>query len=286
MSAHRFAAVENKQNHLVVELATQRWLGGFAVSHYRPWVFPLYTPSGVTVLQESPPDHPFHSGFFVGQSPVVGASGEAANFWATPPARIAGDPLQKAVGRMSAESPLVVEPHEDGLRFELALLWRDEHERPVLTELRRVDFQIRDGATICDMVSIKTAGHGRVRLPPTKFGSIGIRVEPRLLADFGGVVIGDGGRRGRAEDLHEQESAYVAYENELTGHGAFGVLMAPLPDSAPGTWFIRDYGMAMYDCTLHEEVVLEQSEQWTVGLRVAAYDRPLTDERVRSWIAR
>ncbi|GAB3835745.1 hypothetical protein GCM10027610_034320 [Dactylosporangium cerinum] len=50
---------------------------------------------------------------------------------------------------------------------------------------------------------------------------------PWLLADFGGVVIGDRGRRGRADDLHEQESAYIAYENELTGHGAYGVVMAP-----------------------------------------------------------
>lgn len=284
MSEHRFAAVENKQNHLVVELATQRWLGGFAVSHYRPWVFPLYTPSGITVLQESPPDHPFHSGFFVGQSPVV-SGGRSANFWATPPARIADDPLQKAVGRMAAEGPLVVEPHEDGLRFELPLVWRDEHEEPVLSEVRRVDFQIRDGATVCDMVSVRTADRGRISLPATKFGSIGVRVEPRLLADFGGIVIGDGNRRGRADDLHEQESAYIAYENELTGHGAFGVLLAPLAGGAPGTWFIRDYGMAVYNCSLREEVVLEEGDSWTVGLRVAAYDRPLTDERVRTWIA-
>lgn len=136
------------------------------------------------------------------------------------------------------------------------------------------------------LVSVKRATHGRVSLPPTKFGSIGLRVEPRLLAGFGGVVIGDGGRRGNADDLHEQESAYIAYENELTGHGAFGVLMAPLAESAPGTWFIRDYGMAMYNCTLRDEVVLQEGGEWTVGLRVAAYDRPLTDERVRSWTAR
>ncbi|MEV0459755.1 DUF6807 family protein [Catellatospora methionotrophica] len=284
MSEHQFTVVENKQNHYVMDVATQRWLGGFAVSHYRPWVFPLYTPSGITVLQESPPDHPFHSGFFVGQSPVL-AGGRSANFWATPPDRVADDPLQKAVGRMSAEGPLVVEPHEHGVRFELPLVWRDEDERPVLDELRRVDFHVGDGATLCDMTSVKTAAYGPVTLAATKFGSIGMRVEPRLLPDFGGVVIGDAGRRGRSDDLHEQPSAYVAYENELTGHGAYGVLMTPLAGSAPGVWFIRDYGMAMYDATRHDDVVLDAGGSWTVGLRVAAYDRPLTDERARHWIA-
>lgn len=280
----RFGIVENKQSHLVIEQDTGRCLGGVAINHYRPYVYPLYSPSGITVLQEAPPDHPFHSGLFVGQSPVLSGD-RKCNFWATPPPRMADDPLQAGIGRMSVESPLSVQPHESGLRIQVSAIWRDENEDPVLDELRTVDFHLRDGATTCDMTSLKTASYGPVSFPATKHGSVGLRVEPRLLPDLGAEVIGDRDRRGRADVVHELESAYVAYENELAGRGRFGVLMAPLRDSASGTWFIRDYGMAMYDATLNAGTALGAGESWSVGLRVAAYDGALSDRRAQEWIA-
>lgn len=280
----RFGIVENKQSHLVIEQDTGRCLGGLAINHYRPYVYPLYSPSGITVLQEAPPDHPFHSGLFVGQSPVM-SGGRKCNFWATPPPRMADDPLQAEIGRMSVESPLSVEDRTEGLRMSVRAVWRDENEDPVLDELRTVDFQAREGATICDMTSVKTAAYGAVSFPATKHGSIGVRVEPRLLPDLGAEVIGDKGRRGRADVIHEQDSAFVAYENDLAGHGRFGVLMAPLATGAAGVWFIRDYGMAMYDATLRDETALGADESWTVGLRVAAYDGPISDQRAQEWIA-
>jgi hypothetical protein len=279
-----FKVIANKQNHLIFQTGTGRCLGGLAISHYRPWVFPLYTPSGVTVLQEAPPDHHFHNGLFVGQYPVVAGDREV-NFWAVPPERVANDPLIRDVGRMAVEQTPSTFDDEAGFGFRLHVVWRDADEEPVLDEVRTVRFHVSDGATLCDMESRKTAAYGPVRFPPTKHGSIGMRVEPRLLPDFGAQVIGDGGRRGRADAVHEKDSAYVAYENDLAGHGRFGVLMAPLAGSAEGVWFVRDYGMAMYDATLHTETALEQGQSWTVGLRVAAYDGALTDDLARHWIA-
>lgn len=186
---------------------------------------------------------------------------------------------------MSVESPLSVEERPEGLSMSVRAVWRDENEEPVLDEIRTIDFQVREGATICDMTSNKTAAYGAISFPATKHGSIGVRVEPRLLPDLGAEVIGDQDRRGRADVIHETASAYVAYENELTGHGRFGVLISPLADSAPGIWFIRDYGMAMYDATLRDETALGADESWTVGLRVAAYDGPISDQRAQEWIA-
>src|SRR5688500_13898876 len=60
----------NPATQMVVERATGRFLGAFGTSFYRSWVFPLYTPSGLTVLQEFAYDHPFHNGLFVAQHPV------------------------------------------------------------------------------------------------------------------------------------------------------------------------------------------------------------------------
>src|SRR5688500_12278347 len=60
---------------------TRRTLGSLAISGSRPYVWPLYTPSGISVLDNAPADHPFHNGVFVAQAP---AEPSGANFWATP----------------------------------------------------------------------------------------------------------------------------------------------------------------------------------------------------------
>jgi len=75
------------------------------------------------------------------------------------------------------------------------------------------------------MTSQKIATYGAVDYPQTKFGSIGIRVEPRLLPVMGGMVLADDDRKGGVDVVHEGESDFVAYENDLYGHGRFGVMM-------------------------------------------------------------
>ena len=42
----------------------------------------------------------------------------------------------------------------------------------------------------------RSHAYGAATYPQTKFGSIGIRVEPRLLPVMGGIVLGDDGRNG------------------------------------------------------------------------------------------
>lgn len=284
VSEPRFLTIVNhRQSHLVVERATGRCLGGVAVNHYRPFVFPLYSPRGYTVIAESPPDHPFHNGVFVGQQPVLAGDREA-NFWATPPRTSStDDQLREHMGRMETRE-IRSEEHDSGVRFVLDCIWVDENEEPVLDETRTIDLYVERDGTVCDMVSTKTAAYGSLVYPPTKHGSVGMRVEQRLLPDLGGIVIGDQGRRGRADIVHEQESAYVAYESVNDAH-AFGVLITVLHDDVSGVWFARDYGMVMYDSTLRQEILTEEGEAWSVGVRVVAYDGSLDDERARRWIA-
>ena len=70
----------NARTYMVIESASGRCLGGFGSNTQRSWVFPFYTPSGHTVIQEYAFDHPFHNGFFVGQSPVI-VGGREGQFW-------------------------------------------------------------------------------------------------------------------------------------------------------------------------------------------------------------
>ena len=277
MSDGRYEVKVNERTNMVVERATARCLGAVGSNFYDTWVFPLYTPGGLTVVREFPFDHPFHNGFFVGQHPVnVGE--RVGNFWASPPRRGRDDHIFVNVGRVDAPREPDVEVSNDAVRFTFRNVWRDEHDEPLLDEVRTVTFRAAADATVCDMTSEKIASQGAVEYPQTKFGSIGVRVEPRLLPPLGGTVIADGGRRGNAEVTHEGESDFVAYE-----HDGFGVLLHIL-DAARGPWFIRDYGMAMYNPTWTRSISTPAGESWTVGLRVVAYDGLLTEERAKLWL--
>jgi hypothetical protein len=278
MSDTRYEVKVNERTNMVRDRAAGRFLGAVGASFYDVWVFPLYTPSGRTVIREFPFDHPFHNGFFVGQHPVQAGERES-NFWAHPPRRGWDDHIFVHVGRVDAPREPETEIIGDAVRFTYASVWRDENEEPLLDEVRTVTFRSTDDATVCDMTSTKTAAYGALEFPRTKFGSIGVRVEPRLLPPLGGVVFADEGRHGAAEVVHEGESDFVAYEAE-----GFGVLLHILDEGVRGPWFIRDYGMAMYNPTWTRSVSTSEGGSWTVGLRVVAYDGELSDERARAWL--
>ncbi len=292
-----FEVKVNAKTHLVVENETGRCLGGIGSNFYRPFVFPFYTPAGHTVIQEFAFDHPFHNGIFVGQGPVSvtderetpsAASGEiglprAANFWASPPRRSFTDKIFANLGRMDTEKAIGIVRHADGVKFVQKVIWRDKDENALIDEIRSVNLWALRDATICDVSSEKIATYGTTTYPQTKYGSIGIRVEPRLLPVMGGTVLGDNNRAGNADVVHESDSDFVAYQNHLPGHGDFGVFMTILNEGIRGPWFIRDYGMALYNPTWRQTISTAAGESWTISLRVVAYDGALTSARTTRW---
>ena len=272
----------NPSTYLVRDRLSGRWLGGVGASFYRPWVFPLYTPSGLTVIQEFAYDHPFHNGLFVGQHPV-NVAGRTGNFWATPPRRAFDDAIWTKIGRMDVTAPPAQETDANGCRFVFKSVWRDEEEQPLIEELRTVRFHALEGAHVVDVASVKTAAYGSAEFPKTKYGSIGVRVEPRLLPPLGGAILADGGRRGTAALMDaNRQSDFVAYENTVAGQAA-GLFLTILDPGVRGPWFIRDYGMAMYNPTWDRTISLAAGESWTVTLRAVAYDGALTSERMAEW---
>lgn len=258
------------------------WIGGVGANFYRPWVFPLYTPRGLTVIQEFAYDHPFHNGVFVGQHPVE-VDGRVGNFWAMPPRRSFDDAIWTNVGRMDTASVPSQNLSAEGYTIEFASVWRDEDEVPLLDERRIARFHTYDNAHAVDVTSIKTAAYGNALFHKSKYGSIGVRVEPRLLPPLSGVVIADRGRRGTAAMVDtDRDSEYVAYETTVAGH-TYGLLLHILDSGVRGPWFVRDYGMAMYNPTLNREIPVAKDESWTVSLRVVAYDGPMTEARAAVW---
>ncbi|HYF52565.1 MAG TPA: DUF6807 family protein [Planctomycetota bacterium] len=270
---------DNPGLHLVVD-SSKRVLGGVGWNFQRIWAFPLYTPRGLTVLQEFPCDHPFHNGLFVGQHPVE-CEGRSANFWVAPPRRGLNDPLFVNVGRMRFEG-VGIERHERGVRFQIRSVWLDEAERPLLNEVRRVDIYRAQDGNVMDVFSEKIASYGAVRLPKTKYGSISVRAEPRLLPICGGNVILTGGRRGLAAEMDAADSEYVAYESG--GSDRFGLFLKMLPNHVRGAWLIRDYGFATSNMTAQQDVHIAKNQSSVCGLRAVAYDGALDDDRARNWM--
>lgn len=116
-------------------------------------------------------------------------------------------------------------------------------------------------------------------------------MEPRLLPALGGRVIGCGEgalRRGLADEVaNGQACNAVAYEAALPGGQVFGLCLMIADNSAApdrrGPWFIRDYGMAMFNATQATSVHVDAGQTWTAALRALAYEGPLTPERVAIW---
>jgi hypothetical protein len=274
----RFEVRTGAAARLAFERGSGRCLGGVGGNWYRPWLYPLYTPGGQSVLQEFPFDHPFHNACFAGQNPVRYPGGEA-NFWAVPPQREARDPVFVRVGRMDVDPEIACEAHERGVRFTVKSVWRDEHGEPALDEVRRFDLTLADGATVCDVTSRKIAAYGPLEFPPTKFGGIGVRLDPRLVPGCGGAVLADGGRRGTAGVVHGLASRYVAYESG--GEPRFGLAMMGADPALP--WFARDYGLVVCNPTWQCALALARGEAWELSVRLVAYDGALEPARAEEW---
>lgn len=265
---------------LVFDTASGRCLAGAGANHYRPWLFPLYTPRGQIVLREFPFDHPFHNGCFVAQHPVH-AGARSANFWAAPPPRNAQDELFADVGRIATAPDMRAEPQGKGVRVTLQCVWRDADDRPVLDEARSFEFALAGDAVLCDVTSRKLAAYGPLEFPATKFGGIGVRIDPRLLPGAGGSVLADDGRRGDASIVHDRPSRFVACEGTADGTARFGLCLIGRDRALP--WFVRDYGLALLNPTWRKGIALGAGECWEMTLRLIAYDGALDARRADGW---
>jgi hypothetical protein len=256
-------------------------LAGVGANHYRPWLYPLYTPAGQIVLREFPGDHPFHNGCFVAQHPVR-AGERTANFWAAPPPRGADDELFSAVGRIETKGPFRAEPHADGLRVTLECVWLDASGAPVLEETRTLDFGLGEDAVFCELASEKRAACGPLEFPATQFGGIGVRVDPRLLPAAGGCILSEHGR-GEAQLAHGRLSSHLAFESAPGAGPRFGLCL--IGEEAGVPWFVRDYGLALFNPTWRRALALERGASWRLRLRLVAYDGALDARRLERWLA-
>lgn len=234
-------------------------LGGYNAVELRSYVFPLYTPSGVLVIQETPPDHPHHQGIWAGLEIDghdlwnAGSFGKARHRQTNP-------------SRLADLAPTIA---DDGVTFRHETLWETADGAPLLHEERSVRLAAGGNCTRVEWRSTFRAGDRPVTLGQTKEAGLALRVPPHWETPFGGVIRNAAGATGEAA-CFDSDSPWLGIEGSAGNGQRAGVVL--VPRSRPCPWFTRDYGCHVYNPLRHAPVHLQPGETFHLALTVLAYD--------------
>ena len=125
-----------------------RLLGAYSANRLRPYVFPFYTPEGLLVVQEAPPDHPHHQGICIGLE-IDGHDMWNAGSGDKPPHR---QEMQPAAPDLQ---PVI---DAGGVRFEHRVRWTTVGGEALLLEKRSLTFRARPEVNLATWSSTFTPG--------------------------------------------------------------------------------------------------------------------------------
>ena len=251
-----------------------RLIGGYSANRLRPYVFPFYTPGGMLVLQEAPPDHPHHQGICAGLE-IDGRDMWNAGSGDKPPHRQEMDPT-------AAE----LQPVKDaaGVRFEHQVRWTTVGGEVLLLERRSVAFSSRSELNLVTWHSTFDAAGEAATLGQTKEAGIGVRVPPHWETRLGGEIRNAEGGRGEP-GCFDRRSPWLSVEGGAAGAGRAGIVLRPLSSSEACPWFTRDYGLHLYNPLRHHPVRLAAVDSLSWAMEIAAYDGARTTEDLNGWFA-
>ncbi len=237
--------------------AGDRILAGYEVdSAGKPIVYPLKTPSGVSVVRDYPmkpqgpnerDDHPHHRSLWFTHGEV-----NDTDYWLTSEAK--RDGITKQTGGKAyvdnSTGAVVIETTND---------WLNGRGKRDLTDTRRFTFQLDGKRLILDCDIRLTASDGEVHFGDTKEGSFGVRVAGSMKSDakLGGQITNKDGQHGK--EAWGVRSPWVDYSGpvlefdatdekpsqEVIADSTNGVTIHYHPSShgAPCRWHVRTYGL-------------------------------------------
>ena len=250
---------------------------------YRAYIFPLFTPSGVSVTAESPIDHPHHNSITVGADHFDclfvydGHRTERGtyNFYVN-------ETFQgRATGRTAAVAVDSEEVSDDTLRIVQHLEWQGPVEwgapdrRVLARETRTIDIRTAEQSNILDIRSRLEPTDWDIVIGPTRHAYFTVRMADGLrVVDGGKIVDADG--RNSVQEINEGAAAWVAMS--ATGpHGReVGVIVVPHPSTLPTGWYAHEWGTVAVNPFLHQAQSIGQGDALELGVTVAAHDGPLS----------
>ncbi len=250
----------------------------------RNYLYPVFTPSGQAVTDETPVDHPHHRSIWVAAELVNGY-----NFYveSTYGGRVPG-----AITEVAVSWEQVASSH---LQVRQTLEWRGKPDfsdpvgRLLLVETRTTDVQPGAMANVLTVRSQLLPGGSRgatavgpdrdgaqpvkdpdlVTIGPTKHSFFGVRLSDRLHVSQGGAIKDSEGRTNEAE-IFDQTADWVDAHGALAFGKTAGIGVLPDASFDGAPWMVRDYGslmvstMRLQPVTVAVDAPLDQSVRFVV----------------------
>ena len=267
-----------------------RPIAALSQNAYRAYIYPLFTPSGVSVTAESPIDHPHHNSVTIGADHFDclfvydGHRTERGtyNFYVN-------ETFQgRATGRIASVSIDSEEVSDDTLRIVQRLEWQGPVEwgaperRVLANETRTIDMSARPksptSSTSAHAWNLPT-GTSSSALPATPTSPSVWRTGCGFV-DGGNIVDADG--RSNVQDINANSAAWV--DMSATGpHGReVGVTVVRHPSPLPAGWYAHEWGTVAVNPFLHQEQSIKCGETLELGVTVAAHDGPAPLDKLDS----
>ena len=246
---------------------------------YRNYIYPLFTPSGISLTAESPIDHPHHQSISIGADhfncylPFGDDKFEEANYNFYVNYTFQG----RAPGRIISKSIENKEITENHLRVIQTLFWQGPEEwgapnrRHVATEKRVIDIYPGQNSNIVDITSILHPTKWEIKIGPTRHGYFTIRLADGLRMVDGGTLWNSDRLTGQ-EVLSNVNSQWIdAYGPSYMGHKV-GLAIFPYGNTGYDSWGISDYGIITINPLLNKKYTLRKDSAIEFAVRIVAHE--------------
>jgi hypothetical protein len=247
---------------------------------FRPYLFPLCSPTGYLVVSERPADHPHHNGVWIGADHVhrltpVGAGRTEEytyNFYVD-------EVFQgRAPGCQIVEAMTAADLPDGGFALDQRIVWRGPVEwgapdgRVVLRERRRIVLRpASPGRHVIDVSSRLQAPAAAVRLGPTRHAYFNVRVAETMIGANGGRIADAFGRTGA--DAGADGVPWVDVTGPVGGGALAGiaVIAQPRPGLTP-TWFVADWGVVSVGHFRRDGLTLDVGRTFATAFTLVVHD--------------
>jgi len=265
-----------------------RPIAGFNQSARRTYVYPVLTPSGISVTNERPEsDHPFHQSLTVGNDYFFTYQTSAAGRFEDPGMCFyTNSPEMRGRG----EGRIITTTHNecteldaDHLEIVIRTQWQGPEEgyapkyrRVVAEEIRTLNIRPGTGANIIDVRSQLRPTQWDLRLGPSRHGYFTLRVADHLrVVDPSGEKVG-----GRLIDAEGRENEEVCWQHadwvdyygtDSEGHTA-GIAVFQYPSLGNSAWYAATYGSIRVNPFRKKAALVARGEEIDLAIRIVAHD--------------
>jgi len=268
-SSHLTAYIYDSQNSAV----WVRWKNAIltcyraeAMQKY-PYFYPLRAlKSGLSLTTESAQPWPHHRGVFFGADRVNGR-----NYWQNNPDKDRMVSKQLELGACSEKS----------VEIRNECLWTPFEGEPIIADKRRYLATVLNDETYTLDCHYELTALTEVAFEKTGHGVFGVRVEPDLSVDGGGVLLNSEGQQGE-KDTFDKPARWMAAYGQRSGRNDGLIeglaIMSPQYKRPPfdrNVWFTRNYGFfspnPFNSLDKDEKFVMPKNDVLRLAYRIVAF---------------